>query len=187
MLEKQTRLINRQTGEVVRSSSHPIAPMFDEEKGYLFWPRKSFMKSFLDIDFPKEMSFKEIGQMTALAKKMCPKTNMLGYRGNGGTRPYNADKIGAVIGLKPSQSYSFVRKMIKLGIMAAIKIKTGDSVETQYYVNPIYYFSGNRINLNLYLIFHKQLDQYIPEYAQEEYRKQNGYENEKKRYQKGYK
>ena len=175
MLEKETRIVNRETGEVLKKNVHPIAPMFDEEKGYLFWPRKSFMKSFLDIDFPGEMSFKELGQMTALAKKMCPKTNMLGYRGNGGTRPYNVDKIGAVVGLKPSQSYSFVRKMIRLGVMAEVKIKTGNKVEVQYYVNPIYYFSGNRINLNLYLIFHKQLDQHIPGYAQEGYRKQEGY------------
>jgi hypothetical protein len=110
--------------------------------------------------------------MTALAKKMCPKTNMLGYRGNGGTRPYNVDKIGTVIGLKPSQSYSFVRKMIRLGIIAEVKIKTGGKTEVQYYVNPMHYFSGNRIPLNLYLLFHKQLDKHIPQYAQEEYRRQ---------------
>jgi hypothetical protein len=175
LLEKETRITNRLTGEILKSTVHPIAPMFDEEKGYLFWPRKSFMKSFLDIEFPKEMSFKELGQMTALAKKMCPKTNMLGYRGNGGTRPYNVDKIGAVIGLKPSQSYTFVRKMIQLGVMAQVKIKTKNSVEVQYYVNPMYYFSGNRLNLNLYLLFHKQLDEHIPPYAKEEYRRQGGY------------
>ena len=172
MLEKETRIVDRGSGEVLKKTTHLIAPMFDEEKGYLFWARKSFMKSCLDIDFPKEMSFKEIGQMTALAKKMCPKTNMLGYRGNGGTRPYNVDKIGAVIGLKPSQSYSFVRKMMRLGIMAEVKIKTSGKVEVQYYVNPMHYFSGNRIPLNLYLLFHKQLDQHIPGYAQEGYRRQ---------------
>ena len=100
--------------------------------------------------------------MTTLAKKMCPKTNMLGYRGNGGARPYNVDKIGAVIGLKSSQSYSFVRKMMRLGMMAEVKIKSEGSVETQYYINPIYFFSGNRISLNLYLIFHHHLDRHLP-------------------------
>lgn len=162
MIEKETRLIDRDTGEIYNSKVHPIAPVFHEEKGYLFWPRKSFAKSFLDISFPKELSFKEIGQLTILAKKMCPKTNMLGYRGNGGTRPYNIDKIGAVIGLKSSQSYSFVRKMIRLGVMAEVKIKSEGSIEIQYYINPIYFFSGNRISLNLYLIFHRQLDKYLP-------------------------
>ncbi len=166
---KETRLINTQTGEVLGKNVHPIAPVFDEEKGYLFWPRKSFAKSFLDIDFPKELSFKEIGQLTTLAKKMCPKTNMLGYRGNGGTRPYNIDKIGAVIGLKSSQSYSFVRKMIRLGVIAEVKIKTGETIETQYYINPIYFFSGNRISLNLYLIFHRQLDRHLPEWVKMKY------------------
>ncbi len=174
MLEKQTRIVNRVTGEILKDNVFPIAPVFDEEKGYLFWPRKSFSKCFIDIEFPKEMSFKEIGQMTTLAKKMCPKTNMLGYRGNGGTRPYNVDKIGSVIGTKPSQSYSFVRKMIRLGIMAEVKIRTSDSTEVQYYVNPIHFFSGNRISLNLYLIFHKQLDKHLPGWVKEEYRKQKG-------------
>jgi len=173
VLEKQTRIVNIETGEVLKKNVHPIAPVFDEEKGYLFWPRKSFAKSFIDIDFPAEMSFKEIGQMTTLAKTMCPKTNMLGYRGNGGARPYNIDKIGAVIGLKPSQSYSFVRKMIRLGIMAEVKIKTGGKVEVQYYVNPIYFFSGNRINLNLYLIFHRQLDAHLPGWVKQKYKEQN--------------
>lgn len=162
MNHKETRIINTKTGEVLDKRIYPIAPVFDEEKGYLFWPRKSFAKSFLDIDFPKELSFKEIGQMTTLAKKMCPKTNMLGYRGSGGARPYNVDKIGAVIGLKSSQSYSFIRKMIRLGLMAEVKIKSGGSVETQYYINPIYFFSGNRISLNLYLIFHHHLDRHLP-------------------------
>ena len=169
----KTRVINKNTGEILSKNVHPIAPVFDEERGYLFWPRKSFSKSFLDIDFPKELSFKEIGQMTTLAKKMCPKTNMLGFRGNGGTRPYNIDKIGSVIGLKSSQSYFFIRKMIKLGLMAEVKIKSEGSTEAQYYINPIYFFSGNRISLNLYLIFHRQLDEHIPGWVKYKYCEQN--------------
>lgn len=160
---KETRIFNEKTGEVLQKNVRPFAPVFDNEAGYLFWPRKSFAKTFLDIDFPREMSVKEIGQMTLLAKKMCPKTNLLGYRGNGGTRPYSIDKIGAAIGLKTSQSYSFIRKMIRLGLIAEARIKAGEGKpEVQYYINPLYFFSGNRINLNLYLLFHKQLDHFLP-------------------------
>jgi hypothetical protein len=170
--QKETRIVNTRTGEVLGKNTFPVSPVFDEEKGYLFWPRKSFSKSFVDVDFPRELSFKEIGQMTTLAKKMCPKTNMLGYRGNGGSRPCNVDKIGAVVGLKPSQAYSFVRKMEKHGLIAEVKIRCGERVDTQYYVNPIYFFSGNRINLNLYLIFRRQLDPFLPGWVREKYREQ---------------
>jgi len=180
-LIKQTRIIDPFTGEIVRDNVQHIAAAFDEEKGYLFWARKGFAKSFLDIDFPKEMSFKERGQMATLAKKMWSKTNMFGYRGRGGIRPYNVDKIGAVIGLRPYQAAAFVRKMIKVGMVALVEIRTHGITEVQYYVNPIYFFSGNRIPLNLYLIFRKQLDEVLPDWVKEKYREQNGFEGEKQK------
>ena len=73
---KQTRIIDNSTGEVVKDNVQHIAAAFDDEKGYLFWARKGFAKSFLDIEFPTEMSFKKRGQMATLAKRMWSKTNM---------------------------------------------------------------------------------------------------------------
>ncbi len=172
MLQKETRIFNPDTGEVHVCQTHPMAAAFHEEKGYLFWARKSFAKSYLDIDYPEDTTMKERGQLATLSKKIWSNTNMLGYRGNGGVRPYNTDQIAEIIRLKPYQARAFVRKMIKLGIMARVIVETEKQKEIQYYFNPIYFFSNNRIPLNLYLIFKKQLDKYIEGWVQMEYLKQ---------------
>jgi hypothetical protein len=175
---KRTMIIDN--GEVRSVQEKAFAPVFDEAKGYLFWARKSFAKSFHDVDFPEEMNDLEIGRMAKLAKRIWSNTNMLGYRGNGGVRPYSVEMIAAFLKMKPRQTYRFIEKMVKLGVIARVKIDTGGNKETHLYVNPIYFCSTNRIPLNLYLIFRKQLDEVLPDWVKEKYRKQNGYEGEKK-------
>jgi len=172
----QARTIDTVTGEVLFSTQRASkVKYFDEEKGYLFWARKSFSKSFADIDFPDDMSDLEIGRMARLAKRIWSNTNMLGYRGNGGVRAYSIDMIADILKIKTRQAYRFIEKMIRLGVLARVTINTDQRKETQLYVNPIYFFSSNRIPLSLYLIFHRQLDQYIPKWAQEAYGGLKGY------------
>lgn len=166
---------DERTGEKLKETEKQFAPAFDEEKGYLFWARKSFSKSFADVDFPDEMNDLEIGRMARLAKRIWSNTNMLGYRGNGGVKAYSVDSMADILKMKPRQAYRFIEKMIGLGVLARVTINTDQRKEAQLYVNPIYFFSSNRIPLSLYLIFHRQLDQYLPGWVKEEYRKQEGY------------
>lgn len=178
---KRTMIIGSQ-GEVHAIQEKNFAPVFDEEKGYLFWARKSFSKSFHDVDFPEEMNDLEIGRMARLAKRIWSNTNMLGYRGNGGVRPYSIEMIADILKMKQRQAYRFIEKMVKLGVMARVKVDTGGNKETHLYVNPIYFSSTNRIPLNLYLIFRRQLDEVFPDWVKEKYRRQNGYDGEKQYY-----
>ena len=166
---KETRVVNEKTGEVHSTKIQHIAAAFHEDRGYLFWARKSFAKSFSDVDFPAKMTMKERGQMATLAKHMWSGANMLGYRGNGGTRPYSVEQIGEIVRLKPYQGRVFVRKMIRLGVMARVEIKVEGRQETQFYLNPVYFFSSNRIPLNLYLIFRWQLDAVLPDWVKQEF------------------
>ena len=166
---KKTQYINTDTGVIQKENTQFIAAAFHDEKGYLFWARKNFSKSFVDVDFPKSMTMKERGQMATLAKKMWSTTNMLGYRGNGGVKSYNDEQIGNIVGLKSYQAKSFMRKMIKVGMIAKVVVTTEGERVTQYYINPIYFFGSNRIPLNLYLIFKSQLDKVLPEWVLEKY------------------
>ncbi len=166
---KKTQYINTDTGALENESVQYIAASFHDEKGYLFWARKNFAKSFVDVDFPKSMTMKERGQMATLAKKMWSTTNMLGYRGNGGVKSYNDEQIGNIVGLKPYQAKTFMRKMIRVGMIAKVTVTTGEERATQYYINPIYFFGSNRIPLNLYLIFKSQLDKVLPSWVLEKY------------------
>lgn len=166
---KEERFIDESTGEMMKKTTRFISSAFDEEKGYLFWVRKSFAKSFQDIDFPKEMTITDIGRMTVLSKHIWSNTNMLGYRGNGGVRPYNTDKIGRILGIKIRQTQRFIEKMIRLGVIKRVLVDGGGEKDTHFYINPIYFFSSNRIPLNLYLIFRKELDQHLPDWVKEKY------------------
>lgn len=169
---KQTRYIDDHTGEICKDNVQYISAAFNEEKGYLFWARKSFAKSFQDVPYPKTMTMLEIGQMAVLAKHIWSNTNMLGYRGNGGIKPYDMTGIGNIIGVGQRRAQQFVSKMIRLGMLARVEVKAGDRVDVQYYVNPIYFFTSNRIPLNLYLIFRKQLDNEFPEWVKAKYAEQ---------------
>lgn len=169
--EKTSKITNPETGEVTQGKSEVtfINPWFDDEKGYLLWPRKNFAKSYQTVDFPKELNWAERGRLATLAKKIWSNTNMLGYRGNGGIRPYDIKQIGKIIGLKERAATRFMRKMEKHRIIKPIPVKFGDRVEVQYYFNPVYYFSNNRLSFNLYLLFHEELDPLLPDWVKKEF------------------
>ena len=173
-MQKKTMYIDEQTGEIVGQKSRYVGNRFDPEKGYLFRNQAGGFSQFYDVPFPPEMTDIEIGRMTRLAKKMWGKTNMIGYRGNGGVKPYDIDGMARIIGLGRRQTYSFIKKMIDLGVMAKVKIESHGKIDYQYYINPLYYNSSNRISLNLYLIFRRQLDPYIPAWAQKRFIEQTG-------------
>jgi len=166
---KETRIIDPATGEVKHSKVRAINAAFDEEKGYLFWARKNFAKSFSDVPYPNEMTDTEIGRMARLAKKIWSNTNMLGYRGNGGVRPYGVPEVAKELGISERQARTFLNKMVRLGLMARVEVEVGEATETHLYINPIYFFSSNRVPLNLYLIFREQFDAVLPEWVKREY------------------
>lgn len=168
-MKKETKYIDEKTGEIRHGRVQYIDAAFDEEKGYLFWNRKKFAKTFQDIDYPDDLSMIDRGRLATLAKKIYSNTNMLGYRGNGGVRPYDIEGIGRLVGLKRSQSYSFVNRMIEMRTLKAVPVQFGDRTETQYYMNPVYFFSSNRLSLNLYLLFREELDAVIPDWVKREF------------------
>ena len=167
---KQTHIIDEKTGEIHNSKIQFISCAFHEEKGYLFWARKSFSKSFQDVPYPDSMTDLEIGRMARLAKHIWSNTNMLGYRGSGGVRPYDVAGIGSLLGIGERRAQQFIAKMTKTGMLARVEIEAGNNDrQVQFYVNPIYFFSSNRIPLNLYLIFKLQLDEVLPQWVKEKY------------------
>jgi hypothetical protein len=168
VLRKETRYVDEH-GVVVKSTSHDLPEAFDDELGYLFWPRKNHAKSYHEVPFPPGMSVVDIGRMTVLSKKIWANTNLLAVRGRGGLRPYTLVDIGRVIGVEERQAYRFVDRMLKLGMMARSKLNIVDVKETHYYINPIYWFSGKRIPLNLYVLFRHQLDLILPKWVIERY------------------
>ena len=168
-IDKKITYYDKSTGEIFHEKDMITGTYFDEEKGYLFWNRKAYAKMFSCVDFPPNVTDAEIGKLTKLAKKIYSNTNMLAYRGNGGVTAHNIETISNVLSITDRQCSIFINKMIRLGIMGKAKYEVEGKICFQYYLNPIYFFSSNRIPLNLYLIFKDQLDAILPKWVKDKY------------------
>lgn len=168
-----TTNINEETGELLGQSKkiRRFNPKFNSKRGYLWWNKKGGVKSFHAIPFPKDMSMLDRGRVATLTKYIWGDTNCLGYRGHGGFRAYDIEGIGEIIGLNEKRATQFLKRMDKLKIIKAIPVKFGERVETQYYVNPLYYFSSRYLSSNLYTLFHEELESFIPEWVKAEFAK----------------
>ena len=157
-------------GEIVKTSKTYFKDMFDEEKGYLFWNKSSFVKTFQDVELPQSITKADIANLFLLSKKIYSTSNMIGYRGNGCVRPMNTAQMAKAIRDTERHAVAFLNRMIKNRIIAKVNITIGEEMITQYYFNPIYFFSSNRLSRNLYLLFQRDIDYFIPEYVKQKFR-----------------
>jgi len=169
-VHKVTNIID-ENGEIVNTKRAYFKDMFDEEKGYLFWNKTGFVKTFQDVELPKKITKTDIANLFLLSKKVYSTTNMIGYRGNGGIRVMSVEQMARVIRDTDRHTVTFLNRMIKHRIIARVEVKVGeDDIVTQYYFNPIYFFSSNRLSLNLYLLFQNDLEPFIPEYVRQKFK-----------------
>lgn len=172
-LQKETLYYDDEKNLVNKRKQY-VENRFDEEKGYLFWNQKHGVKQFSDVPFPSDMTDAEIGKITKLAKCIYKDSNMLAYRGNGGIKPHNIKTIARELKITERQAERFLKKMIDLEVMAKGKFEIGGAVEVHYYISPVYFFSGKRINNTLYVLFRNQLDTVLPAWARARFVEQNG-------------
>lgn len=158
-------VVSNDLGEVITDKTLQYKGRFDIESGYLFWSQRNFVKSFPDVDLPLDITDDERGKLDKLSHKVFADTNMLAYKGHNKVVPFEHKDIGETLKLGERQTRRFVDKMLQLGIMARLIIDTKGQKTTQYYLNPMYYFSSNRLSLNLYLLFKDQLDAVLPKYV----------------------
>jgi hypothetical protein len=157
-------------GVVVSTKMHYFKEMFDKEKGYLFQNQTRFIKTFQDTPLPESTTKPDIASLFLLSKEIYADTNMIGYRGYGGVRPMTISQMAKVIRDTDRHTVSFLGRMIGTRVMARVEVTVGDETVTQYYFNPIYFFSSTRLSRNLYLLFQKDIDYVIPEYAKQKFR-----------------
>jgi hypothetical protein len=165
-------LIDKDTGEVISEKMLNIN-IFDEKDGYLFWKNRQAIKTYPGISLPEGLTDREVACLHKLSQCIWSTTNMLAYRGyENRPKPMDVERIAKETGMPLRNASSFIRKLIDLGVMAKVVVETAHNKETQYYLNPIYFFSGNRLSLNLYLLFRTQLDRYLPEWVREKFAEQ---------------
>lgn len=167
-LSREVKITDEQ-GNTVSEKKTTFPDRFDEEKGYLFWHQTSFVKTFQDVPLPEKITKADIANLFLLSKKIYSNTNMIGHRSNGGIKPLSIEQMAEVIRDTPRHTVTFLNRMIRERVIAKVDVHLGKDVITQYYFNPIYFFSNNRLSLNLYLLFQQDLDPFLTQYAKQKF------------------
>lgn len=166
LFKRITTTINTDTGQVKETERH--FSYWNDEKGYLFRSQAKGL-TLVSEDFPDVFTFYEKGMIFELIRYIFKDSNILSKRTKHGIRPLNTNDISKILGIEKSQTYNFIKKLIKYSILARVKIEVGERVETQYWLNPAYFIAGKYINSNLYFVFRESLKDKIPDYIREKF------------------
>lgn len=167
-LAKKVELVYSR-GEVVSQQQKDIPDCFNDD-GYRVPTQKRGAKMFSDIPFPDTVSDADIGRMARLSKLMIGDSNMLGYRTRAGIKAYTIEDIYKLVGLSDRRGRDFIARMVKGKMIKNFPQNKPDGTQVdEYYINPAHFFSGKRINLNLYLLFREQLDPILPQWVRFEF------------------
>lgn len=156
------------SGEVFSEKEIKLPDRFNDD-GYLVPYNKRGSKMFADVPFPDRMNDAEIGRTARLAKIMISNSNMLGYRTRIGIMPYTEKELIDLVGLSAYRGKEYISKMINVGMMQRTKRIVGEVEMEEFYINPAYFFAGNRVSQNLYLLFRENLDPILSEWAKSEF------------------
>ena len=152
------------TGEV-KSKKIKKKVYFDEQQGYLFFSQKNGARTFDGIDLPEYLSDSEIAKVYRLSRKIYKNSNMLAYRTGNNIRAMEIKHIAKAINMSERCCTIFINKMIRKRILAKAIVEIGNVRQIQFYMNPIYFFNGKWLSLNLYLLFKSDLDFLLPEWV----------------------
>jgi len=170
MKVRESRIVDKETGVVTGIKEVPVAYYTDQ--GYLLFANKNYSRIFADIRIPDTIEDKdngfndsELGKIYRLQAYIQKGTNLMIKRTNKGYRALTFEEMVEVTNLSERVGKEFIKKMIDNGLLARITIETGDSVEIQYYFNPLYFHNSKRLSVGLYNLFKTQIDPHLPKWV----------------------
>lgn len=160
---KITRYVNTETGEMYDKRQY-IDLQFNED-GYLFWNRKSNVKTFIEYPLPKDFTWTEKGRISELKHYILKENQFLVFRSGNSIKPIGAKEIMRILGMSERQCKALIKKMKKFNIIKEVRF---DNL-TYLAFNPLYGFKGKRLNLNVYLFFQDELKEVLPKWVVEKF------------------
>lgn len=157
---KQLRTVtytNPETGEY-KEKKNWVDIQFDSEEGYLFWNRKSSIRSFLDAPLPIQFTWSEKGRIQELKYYILRSNQLLVYRGHNVIKPLLIPQMSNLLEMSERQCKTLIRKMKDYHIIKEISF--GGII--YYAFSPIYAFKGKRLSLDTYLMFQNELKDVLP-------------------------
>ena len=159
---KINAVVDESSGEVLSKSEQvQNVRYFDEDKGYLFKLNQESIKTYPGCGLPEDLTEAETARVYRLSLTMHKGSNLLCYRSGNIVKPMNTARIAGYLRMSVRRTLIFLQHMIQRRIIGRVKVKIGNSQETQYYLNPIYFFCGKWLSVNLYYLFRRDLDKLL--------------------------
>lgn len=159
--QKITTFDNK-TGYILDEKERGLYNPFDPEKGYNFKYKTISIKSYLDIPLPSGFSDSDLGKLLRLSRRIYANSNMIGQRKGTYIKPFTQDDIIKFLGLKDRQGRTFIKKVLEKKVIRRFELTEQGKTFVQFYFNPIYFFSGTYLNINLFLLFQDELNKHLP-------------------------
>lgn len=161
--------IDSSTGEVVSRKNDEVKFTGNynifTEKGYKFRSRMKRVNLFSDM-LPDNLSWQDKGRLWELARHMWQDTGIIADITRYKKKIYTEKDLYVLLGfMNARRGKQFILRMQKLNLIRKITIDISpNKKQEQWYLSPLY-FATIYINSSVYLLWHDQIDKYIPDYA----------------------
>lgn len=167
---KKIEKIFDDNGQIYREKVSPVYSYWSDDKGYKLSPNRSSIRRLKGVPYPRSVTKVDKLYFMILSDYLLGDSNMIGYRGNNNDyKPMDVDQMAELLEVSRRTAYLFLNKSKKNGMIAESKIEVGRKIETQYYMNPIFFSAVRNVSLHLYLLFKEQLDPVLPDWVQIKY------------------
>lgn len=158
--------VDADSGEILKTTESSVKNLFDVNKGYFFGNQVG-AKRYLKNKFPENISDGEAGKLLKLFFNVEPNTNLLVFRSGNVNKAMQKENIAKRLGMSVRSCSRFLNKMVKLNVMAKVVVEKNNisKKEDNYFFNPVYFFAGNWLRYNLYVLFKKDLDGLLPRWV----------------------
>lgn len=161
---------SEKTGEVSFEREYHVPELFNQN-GYYFWCKKEQSRVFKNIALP-DIGLDNEGVFSRLCRKyLAEGSNFLQVATKNSVRPFNLRDLAIELGVSEKQARRRLNVQLEYGLLATLTIESMGTKETWLVVNPLYCISGPRLSTTLYILFRKQLDEHLSNYAKSEFAK----------------
>ena len=179
-------VIDPESGEILKKKEFTSASKFDLEKGYCFINPLQKGNKIVMSDLPSCITDAEAGKLLKLFRYAAPNSNLLMFRSGNVNKAMQKEHIAKILGLSARSCARFLNRMLKLNIIAKKEIFTvsknklssrsnsepvfqskfvrlnQNAKEENYFFSPVYFFAGNWLSYDLYILFRNDLDKMLP-------------------------
>ena len=153
-------------GELIESRLKNYYRPFQDDRGYNFKYKSTFVKSYAEIELPFAFTDNECGKLYRLSKRIYSASNLLARRTMNRIVPMTLKEINDCVGVHRVNFKKFWDKVLEYRVVKVVVI----GKEEFYCFNPLYFNSTRYMPLYVYQAFKEELRNHIPDWVAVKYK-----------------